>query len=421
MKHLYKLSLIVLGICLFCTCNPELDVAPYPTFDGKANMTIAELVALHTITATNSYDTIPAGAIISGIVTTSDEHGNCYKFINIEDETGGIQIKIDNKALFNKYKVGQRVFVKCDGLVIGDYYKLPQLGLWGNDGMQPIPSNKVGNHIFCDSIPGSFEPTITMTTIPKADDIPTSWYNRLVKIENCTFVDGGQATYSAPTSATSHDIELPDGTTITMRTSNYADFINEMLPKGTGNVVGILTRYNNYVQIVIRDLDDVQGFTIPAHFENIFSVNYPNAFNDGWLKVTSGAEWQVLSNSSFIGFFINAVNSSATRSYLISPPIDLSNAVDPVLSFKHRAPNGGSENNMKCYYTTNFTGDISTTMWTPIPVNTFSTGTLDFNFELPAGAISDKFRIAFQYEGSGESWYINGINISAIITSPTSK
>lgn len=416
MKHLYKISLIIFSVCLLAACNPELDVAPYPTFDGKANMTIAELVALHTITSTNSYDTIPAGTIISGIVTTSDEHGNCYKYINIEDETGGIQIKIDSKALFNKFNVGQRVFVKCDGLVIGDYYKLPQLGLWGNDGMQPIPSNKVGNHIFCDSIPGSFEPTITMTTIPQADNIPASWYNRLVKIENATFVEGGQDTYSSPSSATSHDIKLPDGTTITMRTSNYADFYNEMLPEGTGTVVGILTRYNNYVQIVIRDLKDVQGFTTPAHSETIFSVNYPNAFNEGWLKVTSGAGtgWDVLSNSSFNGFFINAAGTS-TNSYLISPEIDMSMVSEPTLTFKHRAPLGGSANNMKCYYTPNYTGDISTTMWIPIPVNEFSTSTTDFSFKLPSGAISNKTRIAFQYEGSGKSWYISNIFITAIL------
>lgn len=413
MKHLYKLSLIVLGICLFCTCNPELDVAPYPTYDGKANMTIAELVALHTITATNSYDTIPAGTIISGIVTTSDEHGNCYKFINIEDETGGIQIKIDNKALFNKYKVGQRVFVKCDGLVIGDYYKLPQLGLWGNDGMQPIPSNKVGNHIFCDSIPGSFEPTITMTTIPKADDIPTSWYNRLVKIENCTFMDGGLSTFSSPTSATSHEVELADGTKITMRTSNYADFCNEMLPTGTGSLVGILTRYNNYVQLVIRDLNDVQGFSTPMHNTTMFSVNYLNAFNDGWERFTSGNEWSVLSNSIFNGFYISSVG--LTDSWLISPSIDFSNVTSPTLIFDHREPSGGDNIRMKLYYTTNYTGNIHTTDWDEIPFNEFSESTTNFTFNIPESAQTSNFRFAFRYNGTNGSWYISNISITALL------
>ena len=89
-------------------CNLEPDVAPMPTFIGEANTTIAELLAMHEIGSEDSYDSIPMGSniIISGYVTTSDEWGNNYKYINIEDETGGIQIKIDNKALYHKYSVG---------------------------------------------------------------------------------------------------------------------------------------------------------------------------------------------------------------------------------------------------------------------------------------------------------------------------
>jgi len=156
-------------------CNLEPDVAPMPTFIGEANTTIAELLAMHEIGSEDSYDSIPMGSniIISGYVTTSDEWGNNYKYINIEDETGGIQIKIDNKALYHKYAVGQRVYVKCDGLVLGDYRKLPQLGFWANGSMQAIPSFKAYLYLFPDGAPtGGFSP-IEMTT-PTTSRRPTT-------------------------------------------------------------------------------------------------------------------------------------------------------------------------------------------------------------------------------------------------------
>jgi len=416
---IFKLSLCIMAALLVVACNPELDVAPVPTYNGEANTTIAELLAMHEIGALDSHVHLSedsADIIITGIVSTSDEHGNCYKYINIEDGTGGIQIKINNAALYNKYKVGQRVYVKCNGLDLGDYRKLPQLGYWANDAMQPIPSNRASNYIFCDGVPTEFEPQLVMTSIPNADDIDASWYNRLVKLENCYFVEGGMATYCEANSATSRDIKMADGSTIVMRTSNYADFIGETLPSGNGNVIGILTRYNSTVQIVIRSTEDVQGFVTPPHTETLFSVtDYVNAFSNGWSQTGSGSEWDVFSNSSFTGFYINA-NNTATDRWLVSPSINLSNVESPTLSFAHRITGTGSNDVMKLYYTTNYTGDASTTTWVELPISQFSSSTLiNESVALPAEALGSNFRFAFRYNGSGNSWYINDINLKAIV------
>lgn len=413
MKHIHSILTVIIAAAMFAGCNLDPDVAPIPTYDGKANTTIAEFLAMHEIGSTDSYSHIPEDAediIISGIITTSDKHGNCYKYINIEDETGAIQIKINSSTLYNKYRLGQRVFVKCNGLDLGDYRKLPQLGMWANDKIEPIPSGKAHLYLFPDGPCQPVIPTVTMTTIPNADAIPFTNYNRLVKLEGATFVEGGIATYCDPYAATSHDIKMADGTTITMRTSNYADFYNEKLPTGTGTVIGILTRYNNYVQIVIRDLDDVQGFINPAQSVNVFSVSdYNNAFNQGWLNVTSGSEWTTLVNSSFAGFMINA--TTQTDSWLISPKINLAETMDNVLSFSHRAPNAGN-NSMKCYYTTNYTGDVNTTNWVEIPIGNFNSSMLDFNYNIPESAQSNEFRIAYRYTGNGSTWAITNIKVT---------
>jgi len=411
-----KITIIATLIAVILTgCDLQPDVAPMPTFLGEANTTIAELLAMHEIGSEDSYDSIPPGVIISGVVTTSDEWGNNYKYLNIEDETGAIQIKINSTALYNKYKVGQRLYVLCDGLVLGDYRKLPQLGLWANGTMQAIPSFKTYLYIFPDGAPmGGYNP-IEMTSIPAANDIPSTMYNRRVRLIGATFVEGGVATFSETSAATSHDIKMTDGSIITLRTSNYATFAGETLPTGTGNITGILTRYNNYVQLVINSPADLENFTIPQEMQTIFEVsNYANAFNNGWFQTGTGNPWQTMVNSSFSGFY---VNPAADEDYwLVSPAIDLSGASSPELSFTHRAPQGFDPNTMMCFYTPNYTGDVNTTLWIPFDLSaaTGQTTSNSFSTPLPDGAQSAGFRLMFHITAAPSPWYLSDIKITAL-------
>ena len=416
--NMKKISIIVITIAAILTgCNLDPDVAPMPTFVGEANTTIAELLAMHTIGSEDSYDSIPVGSniIICGYVTTSDEWGNNYKYLNIEDETGGIQIKIDNKALYHKYRVGQKLYVKCDGLVLGDYRKLPQLGLWANGSMQAIPSFKTYLYLFPDGSPMGAPNPIVMTSIPSANEIPSTMYNRRVILQGATFVEGGLATFSDPGAATSHDIKMADGTTVTLRTSNYATFVSEMLPVGTGEITGILTRYNNYVQIVINSPADLVGFTVPLERRTVFSVNYANAFNEGWIQTGSGNPWQTLVNSSFSGFFVNP--SADEDHYLISPAINLNSTESPELSFTHRAPQGFDPSTMMCFYTPNYTGDVNTTLWIPLPLTASNGVTTSVNelFALPEGAQTSNFRLMFHITNAASSWYLSDIKITGLV------
>ena len=415
MKKITIIAILIAAI--LAGCDLKQDVAPMPTFVGEANTTIAELLAMHPIGSEDSYDSIPIGSniIICGYVTTSDEWGNNYKYINIEDETGAIQIKINHTALYKKYQIGERIYVKCDGLVLGDYRKLPQLGLWANGAMQPIPSFKTYLYLFPDGAPTSGFNPIDMTTVPAANDIPSTMYNRKVRLLGATFVEGGMATFSDPGAATSHDIKMSDGSTITLRTSNYATFAGQTLPVGTGEVTGILTRYNNYVQIVINSPDDLVGFTVPVERQTIFSVDYNNAFNDGWFQTGTGNDWQTMVNNNFSGFVVNP--ASDQDKYLISPVVDLSDVSDPELSFTHRAPQGFSPNTMMCFYTPNYTGDVSTSLWIPFDLSaaTGQTTSNNFSIELPEGAQTANFRLMFHITTAPSSWYISDIKITGVV------
>ena len=47
-------------------------------------------------------------------------------------------------------------------------------------------------------------------------------------------------------------------TTTMVYTSNFADFASNPLPQGKVNVTGILKRYNNSWELIIRSLDDIE-------------------------------------------------------------------------------------------------------------------------------------------------------------------
>lgn len=102
----------------------------------EANTSIAELAAMY---ETGKPQQIKKNIIISGIVSTTDQPGNFYKSLYIQDETGGIELKFGKNGLYNDYQPGQRIFVKCKGLTLGMYgYKT---GNYGGNGMVQIGYN----------------------------------------------------------------------------------------------------------------------------------------------------------------------------------------------------------------------------------------------------------------------------------------
>lgn len=79
---------------------------------------------------------------IKGKVTTDDEEGNLYKNIYIQDETSGIELKLNNNVGL-KYKKGSWVYVRLTGLYLGNYRMMLSLG-----GAPSESYNKAGEHKF---------------------------------------------------------------------------------------------------------------------------------------------------------------------------------------------------------------------------------------------------------------------------------
>ena len=125
---------IVLWLSATLLLAVSCDMRTLPAGDDKVgqfvptvldvNTTIAQLKALYTKGPVLIEDDL----VFGGQVVSSDQSGNVYRSFYIQDETGAIEIKIGKSSLYNDYKLGQWVYVKCQGLTIGQYGGMLQIG-----------------------------------------------------------------------------------------------------------------------------------------------------------------------------------------------------------------------------------------------------------------------------------------------------
>ncbi len=202
--------------------------------------------------------------VIAGVVCMDDRSGNYYKKIVVQDETGGIEVEIDQTNLYTDYPVGRKVYIRCKGLYLGNYFELPQLGAAPDErgSLTQINGTMVDDYI----VKANFPNVIKVDTFDYNDltSVDPARVNTLVAIRNAQFTESDAgAPYSAPAATTNRnlsDCSFSGG--IVVRTSNYAKFQAYPTPKGNGVLVALYTRYRSTPQLIIRDSSDVR-FTNP--------------------------------------------------------------------------------------------------------------------------------------------------------------
>lgn len=266
-----------------------------PSLDGladiAANTTIAELKALHTIG--NDAVLVEDDLIIRGVVIADDLSGNFFKNLTIEDETGGIQIRLNLVGLSDVYPQGSEVFVRCQGLFVGDFAELPQIsGTVDGDAIEEV---LVEDFV----IPGKTGQEVTpeVITIDQLDD-PTflsSKLNTLVQLNDVEFAPEAAGGTYAGVISTNLNIQDCNTRTIILRTSSFADFASELTPTGNGSLTAVLGRFRDDIQLTIRDTDDVQfaaercdGSVVGGDLEQMDIIELRELFATGGTEGPSG-------------------------------------------------------------------------------------------------------------------------------------
>lgn len=432
------IAALALGALAFTACDDNWECPPMdvPTFaEGtEATMTIAELKTQYWQDG-DSYGTqigLDANGdsiILVGNIVSSDQSGNIYKSIVLQDKTGAITIGINQSSLYEEYPMGIRMALNVTGMTIGRYSGLMQLGTLDGTSVNRIELDDISPRIQLDYYGGEVDTTLTtiseLSTASQTNEGKIQWQSRLIRINDVKFEEAGEPFTTGST--TSRYITDDEGNRMIVYNSSYSDFAYDTLPYGHGDVVGILSCYRTSWQLLLIDANsciDFDGEGAPdPNLTTFIKESFSNTFGDFTANyVTEAAGGDIWVPSAKYGMvatgYINGTRY-ASDSYLTSAEIDLNGYSKPELTFSHCCNYFASTEVMQ--QQASLAVSVDGGDWEAIEIPTYSTnadwtfvdsGTIDLS-----AYVGKKIRIGFHYistESQAGTWEIKNVVLTAI-------
>lgn len=450
-KSLLGATLALAACGAMVSCNDEFDrppvIVPQATID--ANTAISEFKNMYwDVAVANKVDTVGLTAdgdsiIIGGRIISSDKEGNIYQQVIIEDASGAISIRVRGYDLYQKYQYGQDLRINVTGLVVGGYGQQIQIGTLYNNAVGGMEPTEFGLRA---QINGLAEPEKINIPVLDPKEVVAfgtdrakreEWGWRCVQLDSVSFDGGGTLAWTdAPgqTGSTNRTLIGPDGSKLTVRTSNKSTFAGETLPAGKGCVRAILGYYNSTWQLtVMNPATDCFGFAgsststpdipdTPSPTEVVFS----ETFESGWGQFTIenvsiapelASVWSTYTTGKCLKATAYAGGVDlAADSYLVSPVIDLTSATAAVVNFEHAGKFFADETAMKQNATVCARVEGSKEWTTLVIPNYFSNA--DWTF-VPSGDIDlkafvgKKVQIALHYVSTTKAgtWEVKNLTV----------
>ena len=244
------------AVALVCSCEKP-DVPAITELDKDHILTVADIYHIADTNSSSDNYKFTDDYMLFGTITMDDSHDNIYKEAYLQDSTGGINIYKLSKA--GMVKVGDRVRMNLKGSQIVNYSGKMELSF--------VDVEDATLQVILQ------EPNVPITpeevTMAQVIENPAYYDCRLVKLNNVQFAASDTSmTYAVEHGSATQNRNMTscDGNTLVARNSDYADFAGQPLPKGSGSVVGIMTRYirsgsngttTTTYQIIIRSTDEV--------------------------------------------------------------------------------------------------------------------------------------------------------------------
>jgi hypothetical protein len=419
MKNKFLNLVCVIGILiLMLACKKEFDVPPVKTLETTSKINIAQIKAKYT----NINYRFKSDSSLYCVVTADEVSGNLYKDVYVRDVTGAIHVKlIASGGLF----VGDSIRINLQNCILNSYSNLIQLDSVDTEksivklasGLNPQPV------------------TMTIQQIIANTAATNSVQSRLVRINNVEFLSSDMNTPFADAigkTSINKIIQSCDGTgTLTVRTSGYASFANQNTPTGNGTFIGIVGQFGTTMQMTIRNLSEVNmtgalcsGSTPTLSPGTFMLKNFDDGLinSTGWtnVNVVGTINWATATSSTNptkfaqCNNFVGTGNQRSCETWLISNPVDLTNAASPTFSFSSAFVFNGPA--LSVYISTNYTSGLpSTATWTQLSASfgTNSTFKPSGNINLSAYK-TNNVRVAFKYlggEATGSRWQVDDVRI----------
>lgn len=402
-QFLFIFTLLAAG-----SCKKEPDTPPINVLKDGDIVTIDSLrtwqAAQGTIQFTDSIS-------VFGIVSMDESNGNIYKNIYLQDENAAINVRFTSASNLIQ---GDSVRISLFGAILSEYNGVVQLD--GVDNQKSVVVQKHG----IDLAP-------IKLTIPEID--LEQHESKLILLEHVQFKNSElNKTYADAVNQASQNryFEDFDGNTLYIRSSGFADFAADSLPKGSGSMICIVSEYNGELQLILRSPEEskLEGPRGPGEFL-VKNFDDDDITSGGWsiAQVIGEHSWEIGTLGSWADKPYGVISNyddgnSACESWFISPALDFSASAAASLSFDNAYNYSGAPLELLISTDYSGTGDPNAATWEALPA-TWSSGDFDF---VNSGIIdlseflTNNVHIAFKYtgtDGDGSTWEIDNITINA--------
>ena len=197
MKRIYTMIFSVAVLFAGCEEFQPVFTVTYPDPQEQVLYTDADFGTITTIADLkdmykdngNKPFVVQKNCVIKGQVTTSDQVGNLYKSLYIQDATAGIEIKIGKNGLYNEYKLGQWLYVDCTGLTVGDYNGMINVGYSDPSGQYETAYLEHAYIIDAHVFKGAYDKPVEPVVVTEADLHKKVNLGRLVTIKDLKYDD----------------------------------------------------------------------------------------------------------------------------------------------------------------------------------------------------------------------------------------
>jgi hypothetical protein len=353
-KVLNIFTLLAMVGMMFTACKKEYPEPPIQDLPVGTVYTIADLLEMESGTVFN-YD-----ASVYGIVTADEQSGNFYKAAFIQDRATGAALELHLNAV-SGLRIGDSIRVYLKDVTYSLYNNLPQLTDFEADGHIIILAN----------LPKEKHIQPALTTIANIN--AGQHLAGLVRLENVRFTE--KNTFADPSGYGNRTLADPSdySQTVIVRTSNYANFANDSLPQGTGNLTAIATVYGNTWQLYLRSARELEfdGY-VPGEDSGLpYYQDFASSFGTYTTYDVLGPQsWEIDYNTAKMTGYVNSTNNE-NEDWLISARFSLEGVSQASMTMKYIARYFANLNQDVTIQVSNdyVSGDPRQASWTELSAN----------------------------------------------------
>ena len=390
---------------------------------------------------------------IEGYVVSSDKAGNFFEELIIQNKIDdsnpdndprlGFKIDINVSSLSDTYQFGQKVFVKVNGLTVGETSGVITIGKGDGANVKQIQPAEYKAIVLRSNEIAEIEPkTSGLADLTENDE------NTLIQLVNMQlnrFELG--ATFASESFDEFDGLRLLEscdsGIQMIMQTSTFSDFKTLIVPQGKGSVTGVFSRdfRDNFNVLVINSSTSISfdsnercdslelscGIASTVGSINLLFEDFEPQRNNRPIAIDGWTNYMETGTEAWEGYSSTSSNASLGRSarfqssssgdtsnigWLITPAIDLDAQDGETLRFK-TSNSLADSSYMEVLYSLDWDGteaNITSATWGILSsayvvkdsdsfAPWYSSGNVDLS------CISGTIHIAFKYTGSGQSTF----------------